>query len=198
MGDEWFYKIQKSGIFALFHMTHISNLEGIFTHGILSNHEAHHRQLIASDISDPSVQCLRDKLDPRYNRPIHAYVPLYLNPRNPMLYVRKEMQEKICILEVSVSILEENEYLFTDGNAAAHDTQFFCNLDQLHLLPWDVLKSKFWNDFTDGKRKRCAEFLIFPSISAEYIMRMHFINDRASSQVRSFGLPRKISPTIFF
>ena len=115
-----------------------------------------------------------------------------------MLYVRKELQEKICILEVSVSILEENEYLFTDGNAAAHDTQFFRNLDQLHLLPWDVLKSKFWNDFTDGKRKRCAEFLIFPSISAEYIMRMHFISERASSQVRCFGLPLKISPTIFF
>ena len=44
-----------------------------------------------------------------FNLPIHHFAPLYFNPRNPMLYKRRDIQEDLVILGV------DRELLFSQG-----------------------------------------------------------------------------------
>lgn len=153
-----------------YHLTHRDNLEGILDHGILSNSEALRRELVIRDISDPQVQRWRDRNEPIYNRSIHDYAPLYINPKNPMLYVRRSLQADILVLKVSPQILEAHEHVFTDGNAASRDTQFSPTRDVVIQNSGEVLRAETWQNFEAGKRRRCAEILIYPLIEPCYII----------------------------
>lgn len=107
---------------------------------------------------------------------------------------------------VSADILaEENiEFAFSDGNAASIETQFFNSLYKLRQIPWDVLKANYWNDFPDGRRKRNAEFLIFPKVAPEYFKRIVVSNSdlhkECSQLSQSLGLSIKteINASYFF
>ena len=81
------------GIKGLYHMTHIDNLQSIFQNGLLSHTNARNNNFMKGDIANNDVNNRRSGLEPIYNRPIHDYTPLYFNPRNPMLYVRKNIQK---------------------------------------------------------------------------------------------------------
>lgn len=197
--ENWFWDVQKYGLKALAHMTDITNIENILEHGILNNYEVKKRNLITTDISNPEVQRWRDRCDNTHNRSIHEYVPAYIRPKNSMLSALRNRQDNLCILQVSLAILEEHEFLFTDGNAASLETKFYDDLKNLDKLPWDVIRSTYWSDFVDGKRKVCSEFLIFPYIPVEYVMCMHFRSETAYARVKTdCGIPRKITPSIFF
>jgi len=188
----------RNGLYSLYHMTNVSNLPNIFQYGILNNYDALRRNLTITDISDPGVQQWRDRKEPCYNRPIHEYAPLYINPQNPMLFVRKEIQDEICILEISCAVLDEQEFVFTDGNAASRTTKFYKSLDDLNNIPWDVINDDRWDYFDDGKRKRCAEFLIFPAVDIKYIRCLHFLNSSIANKYCKNGYLCKSTRSLFF
>lgn len=155
-------------ISGLYHMTHISNLENILKYGLLSHILAHENNYIQTNIANTNVNEIRSHKEPIYNKPIHSYVPLYFNPINPMLYAKQDIQDDIVILEFSPLVLLEDGVIFTDGNAAVlttttykSATKFYSNLDDLDKidLPF-ILYQKGWNNYEDGKRKKCAEVLV--------------------------------------
>ncbi|HKJ33293.1 MAG TPA: DarT ssDNA thymidine ADP-ribosyltransferase family protein, partial [Balneolales bacterium] len=82
--------LKEAGVDYLYHMTHLANLNGILEKGLLSHNKAHKKGLLAQDISDSTVNNRRVK--------IHNYVPLYFNPKNPMLYRRRNIQDELVIL----------------------------------------------------------------------------------------------------
>lgn len=168
----------------LYHMTHIQNLSSILASGILSNAEIKRRRVSIADISDSSVQARRDEIEPIYDRSIHEYVPFYLNPKNPMLYRRKEMQNEIVIIAVSTSVLSSNCHVFTDGNAAANATLFSDDESVINNSK-DVLCAQYWTDYDDGKRRRCAEVLVYPSVGVKYIERIACNNEATRARVAS-------------
>lgn len=182
----------------LWHMTHRSNLDGILQRGILSHTESHLAGINNIDISDPEVQRWRDRNDNKYRRKVHDFTPLYINPKNPMLYVRKNIQNELCILQVSLESLEGKQFLITDGNAASRDTQFFDSLDGLSNLPWQVLHANYWNDFQDGRRKRCAEILVYPKVEPRHIKCIHCYSKETLMLVSNKGIPTKLNPNCFF
>lgn len=188
---------QVFGLSSLWHITHRDNLINIFDKGILSNSRAY-SELRPVDISNHEVQRRRDRADPFYNRAIHDYAPLYVNPRNPMLYVKKDLQHELCVLEVSLSALDEVEFLFTDGNAASRDTRFYKDVKDLAFIPWDVIRADYWNDYADGKRKRCAEVLVFPHVAPRYIVRVHCLSMETLRIAKGFGCDAVVSKGIFF
>lgn len=147
-----------------YHMTHKDNIGGIMRHGIVSHTAVLERNdILARDISDHGVQQRRERPETEYFRSIHDYVPLYINPKNPMLYLRKNMQQEIVILRISPSILDECYYVFCDGNAASQSTKY--SVDPEVLRPsLEVLNAEYWNNFADGRRRRCAEVLIYPHV----------------------------------
>ncbi len=154
---------------AFYHLTHHRNLPGIFNHGILSWTKAHAKGLTETDISDPSVQRWRARCEPVYRRSIHDYAPLFINPKNAMLYVRRHLQHELVILKVSSDVLHQHEYVFSDGNAACHNTQF--STDRQIVAPSDTaLRAVCWSEVPDGKRRRSAEVLVFPTVEARFIV----------------------------
>lgn len=145
------------------------NLCSVLAHGILSRNELKRLGFPSVDISDPEVQCLRARTERIYGRQIHDYAPLYINPKNPMLYVRRDRQHEFVILVVSMAVLTDSNHVYTDGNAAVASTVF--SIRRVNSETEKVLKSKYWSDFPDGKRRRCAEVLVYPKVAPEYIMR---------------------------
>ncbi len=185
------------GISSVWHMTHKDNIREIISSGILSNKTAYEIKN-PIDISDHGVQRWRESVEPIYGRQIHEYAPTYLNIKNPMLYVRRNIQHYLCLIEISLSVLSENEFIFTDGNAASRNTRFYNKIDDLDKLPWDVLNASYWNDFPDGKRKRCSEVLIYPMIQPRYIMKIYCCSSETYQYLAPFGVPVEISENLFF
>jgi len=182
-----FPKLAKYKVNYLYHMTHINNLSSIFRQGLVSNHKAHSSQIVNKDISDPDVQQRRERIDPIYNLSIHSYVPLYFNPRNPMLFVRKKMQKSIALLVFDAnSIFYRKGVIFSDGNAASNPTKFYSSLNDLNKLDWNcIYAASYWNDFSDGKRKRCAEVLVPNKIEFNKVVKILVYDYNAINQVKS-------------
>lgn len=186
-----------NGVSSLWHMTHISNLHSIIETGIL-NHSDAHQHTFAKDISNRSVNDRRERIEPLFRRRIHDYAPLYINVRNPMLYVKKDIREDLCLLEISLSVLDQHPYIYTDGNAAANATRFFNQVDDVEKLPWDVLNANYWNDKPDGKRKRCAEVLIYNKIESKFIKKIHCHSAIAANHLARSNINVTVSKQLFF
>lgn len=152
----------------LYHMTHIQNLASILKNGLLAKSALVRNGVAIVDISDSAVQARRDRIEPVYKRCIHEYVPFYLSPRNPMLFRRREIQSDIIMLAVSTQVLGSHPHLFTDGNAASNATLF--SRDELVLSgSRDILRASYWSDYEDGKRRKCAEVLVYSHVETSFI-----------------------------
>jgi hypothetical protein len=150
------------------------------------------------DIADPGAQRWRDRPEPVYNRSIHDYVPLYINPRNPMLYVRRDLHKELVILKISASVAENCTAVYTDGNAASRETKFSTSREVMkNSLP--VLSADFWNEHSDGKRLRCAEVLIYPNVQRMYFEGAICSNGGTAEAAHSAScLTTVINPHMFF
>ena len=181
----------------LWHMTHVDNVLSITQKGLVSHERAVPIKRV--DISDPDVQRLRGGMDPIFNRKIKAYSPTYIKIRNPMLYRLKDDSESLCLIEIALESLDYHDVVFTDGNAASRETKFYSNPNDLKNLPWDVLNSEYWSDFIDGKRKRCAEVLVYPSIGVRHITRIHCNSQNTLNTLNKMGIEKTVhSPRLFF
>lgn len=193
--------IQEYNIDYLYHITHIDNLNSIIENGLM----AHNNEYVKKRIDNENVNENRNRKEPIFGKSIHDYVPLYFNPKNPMLYVNKEIQENIVILAVTNRLWidclwDENEPIFTDGNAASNSTKFYCNLDDLNNLDWDCIKSDKWTNYNDGKRKIMAEVLIADHISSDYIEIIYCFNEKAKEKIDSLNdyIHSKVDRTMYF
>jgi hypothetical protein len=157
----------------VFHMTDVSNLKNILQYGLLSHNEAHSKGLNKTDIALQDVNQRRANKKPIHGISLHDYVPMYFNPKNPMLYRRKQIQNNIVILAIDRRVIYQNKSIFSDGNAASDATKFFNNLSDLVRLNWQCIRNEYWNDYVDGKRIKCAETLTYPKIPIKYLKKIH-------------------------
>lgn len=154
----------------LYHMTHWSNLGSILQHGLLSHNSAHRNGYVHYNIADSDVVQRRAwKRDAIHQRHINDYAPLYFNPKNPMLYVRKALQDEIVLLGFDPILLFCPETIFSDGNAASSNTKFYSHIGELERLNWQCIQGSSWSDIDDGRRIRCAEVLVYPAVSTAYL-----------------------------
>ena len=188
----------KSLFHRFFYITHLENLASIRANGLLSHNVMVARKIIHVDISDPGAQRWRDRLEPVFHRPIHDYVPLYINPRNPMLYLRRELHQELTIIKISSSIVDACSHVYTDGNAASKLTAFASDRTVvLNSIP--ALTGNSWTDFSDGKRRMCSEVLIYPSIQPMYLEGAVCSNAETAKEVRKLcNLVSVIDPQMFF
>lgn len=166
----------------IYHMTHIDNLESILDYGLYAHNNPY--QLV--DISDNIVNRRRNKREPIYGKSIHSYVPFYFNPKNPMLYVRKHLQEDIVILACENSQILKPGSLISDGNAASSYTRFAKgNFTSLAKLNWHII-NKSTDYFLDVKKKRIrmAETLVSDHVDASSIKKIICHNHYTAGRVR--------------
>ena len=115
-----------------------------------------------------------------------------------MLYKRRELVNSLCLVEVSLTIIAAQPYLLADGNAASIVTKFYSGLDNIKKLPWETLGNiTRWANHTDGKRKMCAEVLIYPCVWPCYIKSIH-IPQHGICFEHEIEKPVKHSPELFF
>lgn len=182
-----------------YHMTHKDNLAGILQHGILSHSNVLIRDdILATDISEAGVQKRRDRQEPANHRMLHEYAPLYINPKNPMLSARRSLQHEIVLLKISPTVLQDGQHVFTDGNAACHRTLFSSNSNVVETSI-DVLNAKTWFDYIDGKRRRCAELLVYPKVQPVHILSAICSNNALADEVAmGTNLQIEVIPSMFF
>jgi hypothetical protein len=194
----WKKFFDEQGILSLYYITHADNLESILENGVLSHTRA--SALPHHDISMREVNRRRERCEDVHNRPIHNYVPLYFNSRNPMLYVRRDLQQSLVILSINRDLLFHNEAIVTDGNAACGRTKFM-KLDGCRSIDWDCVFGSTWFDVDDGKRKRCAETLIPDFVKTEHIQSINCNNPTLLNLINKSNprsIPVQIETRLFF
>lgn len=190
------------GINYLYHMTSIDNLPSILSHGLLSHNQAHYFGLNQTDISDNCVQDIRQHQSVN-DIPLHDYVPLYFNPKNPMLYRRKELQQNIAILAINPIVLIYPQTVFSDGNAACRGTNFYSDIEMLSQLNWDTIWAIYWNDKADGKRIRCAETLVYPELPLDNILTVFCYSEMSAISIQNMmpsdvSIPVQVNRNLYF
>ena len=185
----------------LYYIVHKANIPTILASGALLCRSRALTAGIPADISDPEVNQRRGgKIEPFQRRPLHDYVNLYFRARNPMLSVRRQLQSDLIVLCVDRKLLQEPGVVFTDGNAASGATRFFYNLADLKELDWDCLEAERWNDFDDGKRKRCAEVLVPDRVPLARVERAVVSNEPLRDELTRLHWPTRVDvrPDGFF
>ena len=117
-----------------------------------------------------------------------------------MLFRRQSLQSEIVVLYVDDRVMHDRGVVFTDGNAASADTRFFSALSDLDEIDWQCLDAEYWNDFEDGKRKRCAEVLIPDLVRLAAVKRAVVNNDalRWVLERQEWPTPVDVRPDWFF
>ena len=173
----------------LYYITHIENLLSILKRGILCHRKIIEEQINFTPIYDEDIIALRKGKRVPDGRELWDFVNLYFQPRNPMLY-RVLFHSNFKIDEVVViglknSLLNRNDIILTDGNAASSNTQFFPVKDR------DISKyirektDKEWWAIEDGsKREIMAECLVPEKVEPEYISEIYVANQDAMNRVR--------------
>lgn len=176
----------------LYYLTPIEHLPHIQKHGLLSRNRARQLNLISQDIADQDVISRRAMKNP-YGRNLLNYVPLYFQPKNPMLSRRRANQDQIAIIQLNHLLTEDADLLFTDGNAASAQTLWFTELHDLSKLDWNCLHADRWNEFPDGRRKRMAEVLVPQFIPFDRIDRIIVRTENVKAQIQNL-LPQTNLP----
>ena len=156
--------MERSNIKHLYYIVHLDNLPSILKLGIICHNKVGTKKI--ADVSNSDVQKRRAAVEvPGTNKPLHDFANLYFNPRNAMMFVRKDLHEDLCVLAVSSSIIDLPNAIITDGNAASGATIFLKASTGLSRLSHKGVMTKDWRDedsivMDEKRRVACAEILI--------------------------------------
>lgn len=155
-----------------YHMTHFDNLESILINGLMSHKMVYADKMIKIDISNEAIQKERDRKEYVFGLNIQDYVPLYINPLNPMMDSErvKKYSSNIILLEIVPHILvQKKKTLFSDGNAAQKQTNLYHNQNEMEKINWQLLQEGNWEKGTESHRIMCSEILVPQKLDVFYI-----------------------------
>ncbi len=179
------------------YITAIANLRSIEERGILCYRSAQridHVDLAMAEIQDRRAGKLVPDIRRTKPRELHEYAPLYVCPRNPMLYVRSSRHEEICVLAVDPAVLDLEGVVVTDGNAASDYTRFAAAPEGLQLVDEAMTFAGYWTDanvytYYEKKRRKCAEVLVPDRIDSRFITGVYVSCERARDACHAIPVP---------
>jgi hypothetical protein len=188
--------LDEYGIDYIYHITHYSNLENILKNGLL----AHGNDFVVENIDNKEVNQRRNAIEPIFKENLHSYVPFYFNPKNPMLYVNKALQENIIILAFDRKLLTKEKTIFTNGNAAKKGINFYNNLSHLGELNWECLNNSHWHVFENGKSERMAETLVLKEAQIKHLKKIYCFDKTTLSYISEIDdeLDVEINKNLYF
>jgi hypothetical protein len=181
----------------------IDNLPSVVQHGILSHERA--AKLKHHSVAMQPVQDKRDQKQVPGGLRLHQYANLYFHARNPMLYKRLGEVDRLCVLRVSIDVLEVDGAVITDQNAAS-DYVRFLHPSQWKLLAFDDIYAMDWrhpNDpiaFWRHKARKCAEVLVPHRIEPRFLIGAYVADSATATRVVNLGfrLPVVVNSMLFF
>lgn len=157
----------------LHYITPIANIPSIYTHGILSHKMT--QKLKHKSISMQEIQERRAKVIVPGGRPLHEYVNLYFDARNPMMFKRKDSHLDLCVLRISPEVLDIPGVVITDGNASSEYTRFKPAPLGLAMVDKNLVFAKDWTDpdlieYWKRRSAKCAEVLVPDRVDQRFIL----------------------------
>jgi len=197
--------IEKLDIDSLMHMTHFNNLRSILDKGLLP----HNNTSQTIDISNSIVNARRARQENIHNHSIHDYVPFYFNVKNAMLYqVQKEFGSNVVILSFKKEVILSPKVIFSNGNAAARDSVFSFDINDLLQYDWVSVFKTEWSvrgiSNVTVKSKMMTECLIHEKVQINNIQSIYCQNNKIKEKVISIcnDVHREIDiivkPSLFF
>jgi hypothetical protein len=183
----------------------LENIPSVLALGILSNERSaklQHRSVAMEDV--------QEKRDQKYvpgGLKLHQYANLYFHARNPMLYKRKGEVESLCVVRVSLEVLDVTGVVFADCNASSPYARFlgpsqwaFLDFDSIYAMDWNRQHANDPYAYRVHKARKCAEVLVPHCIEPKYLTGAYVVEQAVAEKLRSlgFGLPVTIDSQMFF
>ncbi len=168
--------MRRDELFAFHNCFHRDNLPSILEHGILSHRLA--ERIPHRSIADEGVQDHRAQVAvPPTGRPLHSFANLYVNCRNIVTYrFKKDLEDaggsdhELCVVEVSLGVLDLTGVIVTDRNAASSPRWMTPEVGIADLDRDDVFQ-RYWSG-KDHWQRMCAEVLVPDRVPPEFITRV--------------------------
>lgn len=198
-------KLTPPDISELYLITDIVNVPSMLEHGIFSHNLVAQRSIPHSSVADADVQGRRmNKVIPG-GKKLHDYANLYLNARNPMLYVLLSKQQQLCVLCISTDVLKVPGVVISDQNAARGWARFAEWPQGLDMLDKDELFAQRWDHADPYEKDRlkgvmCAEVLVPDKVESKYIKGAYVSCQEAFNRLVGLcpGLSVSINKQLYF
>ena len=182
----------------------IANIGSILKHGLLSHERAAKLVEKGTSVALSEVQDRRDKTQVPLGLKLHRYANLYFHARNPMMYLRRDQAEQMCVLRVSTEVLAITGCVLSDRNAAAEWARFLAPAQWVELS-FDDIFARDWRDsdstaYLRKKSRKCAEVLVPHAVPFKYLQGAYVVNDATAGRLTNAGfkLPIAVNPDLFF
>lgn len=170
----------------IYRIIHLDNLEFILRSGNLTNKFSEEANPDYTGIGEAVLIGKRESQTiitadiGKEHNPSNDFLPFYFHPKSVMLYriqtghkVTKRAPDSIIYLVYKLDeIIDNVEYLFTDGHGYASFTSWYENVGNLSLLDiQDIIREQWKNteDDPDRMRRKQAEFWIKQPLSLDGI-----------------------------
>lgn len=181
----------------------MDNVQSIMEYGILCYNSAekfHHTSIALS-----GVQLRRSNVVIPGGLKLHEYANLYFTYHNPMLYRRQDQAENLCVFALSAEVLDIDNCVVSDRNAATELVRFYSAEEGISKLDFEKIYAQYWtqgNAFEQSNQKaiKCAEVLIPGQIPYDFIVGAYVVSNDAADVLKSKGFDRKIvvNPHVFY
>lgn len=195
--------MKRSQLAELHYITPILNVPSILRRGILSKNRS--SALNPESIALPGVQSTRDRKIVPGGLPLHDYANLYFCARNPMMYKRQERHLEICVLRVSTEVLDLQNVVIADSNAASSYAAFWSSPAGLQRINEEWIFAEYWTDSNQIMQWRkaaakCGEVLVPNRIVAAMIFGAYVSCAQARDALIAveFPLPIEVDAHLFF
>lgn len=187
-----------------YRMTHIDNIQDILNVGIVLPGSPHANPNFVP-IGDPTAIETRNRKYLNDASCIGDYIPFYLGPRTPMLYVIQHGYNSVkryapseivyCVIDIEDIIKDNVDCVFTDGHALSLITrvfprEFLSDIDQ--YVSYQDVYTRNWLEAPDLKRRKEAELLIKQDLPVGYIKYYVVYDELAKNRLVSFGIDEAI------
>ena len=187
----------------LYNIQSIDNIPSIMKYGLLSYEKA--SKIEHTSIAMQEIQERRSRIVIPNGMALHKYANVYFDPRNPMLYKRKNENEHICILKFDCSILDFEKVVVSDRNASSDYAIFNSPEKGLLEIDFDLVFETDWRDddqheYYKKKSAKCAEVLVPYVIPFDFVVSAAVYSEKAKKKVERTGFDKRIfiAPRFFF
>lgn len=186
---------QKTGKKYLFNIALIDNIDSIVRNGIMSYELTAGLPHISVALN--SVQDRREHVQIPHGYRLHQYANLYFTFNNAMLYKRKDKAEDLCVLAIKCSVLDIDECVVTDRNAATDLVKFYPPEKGIEEIDFDRVYAQYWThddpyETKNHKAIKCAEVLVPNRIPYLYVAGAYVVSEEAKIKMINKGFDRKI------
>jgi hypothetical protein len=197
--------MRRTDLSELHYITHTANLGSILREGIVCHTRADGLMHISVAMED--IQRRRSVVKIPGGLWLHDYANLYINARNKMMsrVCHHSSHMELCVLRVSVDVLDLPGVIIADQNAASGYVYFDRSPSGLKRIDRDLVFAKSWKHPEDQIAEWrhgsviCAEVLVPNRIDPKFIMGAYVSCEETRSVAQALApeLEFDVEPEIF-